>query len=177
MLHTVNHPLNLCDFPSPTTCDLQIMALPSDLPLKIQLFKISCSAALSAWHELPVWRYCLCVDTVKYSPVDTMVSQCWLKAGTVSYEVGQHWHNLGQYTVCRWLCTGSFKSPYQIVISFLRYDFLKLAVHSLCHVCRCLPTLHWQDTTFNVSTNKKKKSKKKNVPGDSRLRSVFFGWP
>ena len=53
VLYTVKHPLN-ATFPSPTTCDLQIMALPSDLPLKIRLFEISCSVALSAWHELPV---------------------------------------------------------------------------------------------------------------------------
>ena len=41
---------------------------------------------------------------------------------------------------------GSFN---QIATSFWRYDSLKLAVHRLCQVCRCLPALHWQDTIFS----------------------------
>ena len=58
------------------------MARPSDLPPKIRPFEINCSAAPSAWHELPS-EDTACV----YMPAKQPSSS---KAGTASYEVGQH---------------------------------------------------------------------------------------
>ena len=84
------------------------MALPSDLPLKIRLYE---DTKLAAKRHCQPGMSCPSEDTAcVYIPSNTaqqirMLSHCRTKAGTAWYDVGM-------------MCTGSFKSPYQIKISF-----------------------------------------------------------